>query len=146
MPNLKCYTLSYDPMGDGFDTGLMDKQLAGRAVAVEHAELFCYDGLPRLTLVLRVVPCAARAAGVTDYRDRLREADRPLYDALMRWRRRASLHRVVPEHRVVSTRALAGIAATRPGTGAHLLDVVGVGRKTASRYGDEILGVVRAAS
>jgi len=147
MANLKCYTLSYDPMGDGFDTGLLDTELAGSEVTVEHAELFSYDGLPRLNLVLQVQPRERpiRRPAV-DYRAKLRDSEQPLYDALRVWRRRQAVSRAIPPYLVVSNRALAGIASTRPETVEAMLEVPGVGEITAKRYGDELLEVVRAAA
>ncbi|MCL2041900.1 MAG: HRDC domain-containing protein [Bacteroidales bacterium] len=66
-----------------------------------------------------------------------------LYEQLRAWRYMLAQERDVPAYVVLSQMALIGIANQRPQTQAQLLQISGVGKATLSRYGEEILEIVR---
>jgi DNA helicase-2/ATP-dependent DNA helicase PcrA len=70
------------------------------------------------------------------------EADTPLYDALVDWRLRQSRAASAPAYVIFPNTTLAAIASARPRTTRALLDVPGVGRVKADRYGDAVLALV----
>jgi DNA topoisomerase-3 len=66
----------------------------------------------------------------------------PTMEALKRWRLAVAKKEGVPAFRVLTDRALAGIAEDSPATLDELLQVAGVGPRAASRYGAGILKVL----
>jgi DNA topoisomerase III len=63
-------------------------------------------------------------------------------EALKVWRRAEATRRRVPAFRILTDRAVAALAATRPRTESDLLNVPGIGPTIVQKYGREILGIV----
>ncbi|HSU82486.1 MAG TPA: ATP-dependent DNA helicase RecQ, partial [Thermoanaerobaculia bacterium] len=63
-------------------------------------------------------------------------------EALKLWRRAEAARRRVPAFRILTDRAVAALAATRPRTESDLLNVPGIGPTIVQKYGREILGIV----
>jgi DNA topoisomerase III len=63
-------------------------------------------------------------------------------EALKVWRRAEAARRRVPAFRILTDRAVAALAAARPGTESDLLNVPGIGPTIVQKYGREILGIV----
>lgn len=72
--------------------------------------------------------------------------DEGLVKALRVWRKSESAKRHVPAFRILTDRALLGIAQARPSDEGALLGVAGVGAFIVTRYGRQILEVVKATS
>lgn len=68
--------------------------------------------------------------------------DRPLFDALVEWRRVLSRAAAMPAYTVFDNRTLAAIATHRPSSREALLDVPGIGPAKAERYGADVLELV----
>ena len=68
--------------------------------------------------------------------------DRPLYEALVEWRRILSKAAAMPAYTVFDNRTLAAIATHRPASREALLDVPGIGPTKAERYGEAVLDLV----
>jgi superfamily II DNA helicase RecQ len=68
--------------------------------------------------------------------------DRPLYDALVEWRRNLARASGTPAYVVFHDATLAAIAAARPRSPRALLTVAGVGPVKVERYGDAVLALV----
>ena len=66
-------------------------------------------------------------------------ADLAVVEALRKWRMGAAKKEGVPPFRVLTDKALHGIAEERPRTVDELLEVAGVGPRIAARYGATIL-------
>ena len=66
-----------------------------------------------------------------------------LVDALKTWRRTEAKRRGVPAFRILTDRTLVALAAARPGDEEGLLAVPGIGPGIASKYGQEILSLLR---
>ncbi|MEO5986968.1 MAG: ATP-dependent DNA helicase UvrD2 [Candidatus Limnocylindria bacterium] len=79
-------------------------------------------------------------------RPSLTEADEPLLERLIEWRRERARADGVPAYIVADNKTLAGIAANRPTDEAGLLGVPGIGPRKAETYGDDILRVIGDAS
>ena len=66
-------------------------------------------------------------------------------DALRAWRLEEARHARVPAFRILTDRVLTAIASARPESIDQLLDVHGMGVHGATKYGEPIVGIVRAA-
>ena len=143
MATVKCYTFTFDPLQERFDMTQLDEELGSGMGQIVYAQLFHFDGLPRLTILVQ--GCTATKGGAiskVDYRSMLRASERPLFDRLKQWRSHTARDQSVPAHRVASNRVLASIAALRPGSISTMLQVPGVGPRTVSRYGTELLRII----
>ncbi len=76
----------------------------------------------------------------------LDEAARALFESLRRWRLEKARAESVPPYVVASDRTLRDIARKRPRDLAELEQAHGIGPAKASRYGEELLAALRAAS
>ncbi len=68
--------------------------------------------------------------------------DRPLYDALVTWRRELARANAVPAYVILDNKALRGVATSRPRSSEALLAVPGIGPVKLERYGAALLEVV----
>jgi ATP-dependent DNA helicase RecQ len=71
-------------------------------------------------------------------------ADRPLYDALVSWRRDLARASAVPAYVIFDNKTLRSVAASRPRSSEALLAVPGIGPVKLERYGAALLEVVGA--
>ena len=71
------------------------------------------------------------------------EPDSPLYLELKEWRLATAQEQGVPAYVVFNNRTLAEIAAAQPTTEAELLECSGVGPAKVSKYGAEVLDLIR---
>jgi DNA topoisomerase-3 len=69
----------------------------------------------------------------------------PLETALRAWRAAEAKKRRVPAFRILTDRALLGIAEARPKSEAQLLGVAGMGMALLEKYGRALLGIVARA-
>jgi len=67
----------------------------------------------------------------------------PLYRRLLEWRSQQARERHLPPHYILTLKALLAIAEYRPSDIDELLALPGIGPKTASEYGAELLALVR---
>ncbi len=97
---------------------------------------------PRDQAVNRRGARAARAnlRGLTD--DELTPLDRPLFDALVDWRRDAARAAGVPAFVIFDNKSLRAVASARPADDDQLLAVPGVGPVKLERYGPQVLEIV----
>ena len=72
--------------------------------------------------------------------------DAPLFAALRVWRRERAAEQHVPPYAIFHDVTLSAIARLRPANRDALADISGVGRSKLTRYGEEVLRVVRAAN
>ena len=90
----------------------------------------------------------ANAKGATSERKdpagNLPQADAPLYDALVEWRRRISRASGAPAYVVFHDTTLVAVVEAKPRTRTDLLAVAGIGPIKAERYGAEVLALVAA--
>jgi len=70
------------------------------------------------------------------------EPDSPLYIELKEWRLEAAREQGVPAYVVFNNRTLAAIAASQPATEDELLEISGIGRTKAERYGPAVLELI----
>jgi DNA helicase-2/ATP-dependent DNA helicase PcrA len=94
--------------------------------------------------IARPVPKPGAGAGAVATFD-LSPADEPLLARLIEWRRERARADGVPAYVVADNKTLVAIAVRRPDDENGLLRVAGIGQRKVASYGDEILGIVRAA-
>jgi ATP-dependent DNA helicase RecQ len=85
----------------------------------------------------------ARAGSVASPQSALPPPDPTLFDALRAMRRRRAAAQKVPPYVVFHDRTLAAIAAARPQSPEELEAIPGIGPAKLSRYGGELLEIVR---
>jgi ATP-dependent DNA helicase RecQ len=71
--------------------------------------------------------------------------DAPLFAALRVWRRERAAEQHVPPYAIFHDVTLAAIARSRPADRDALASISGVGRNKLTRYGEDVLKLVRAA-
>ncbi|CAN5208825.1 ATP-dependent DNA helicase UvrD2 [soil metagenome] len=86
------------------------------------------------------VPRQRRATPPTNA---LTEADEPLLEKLIEWRRERARTDGVPAYVVADNKTLAAITAQRPTSEAGLLGVPGIGQRKVATYGAEILAIIQ---
>jgi DNA topoisomerase-3 len=67
-----------------------------------------------------------------------------IVEALKAWRRAESKKRRLPAFRILTDRALNALASHRPRTEVELLNISGIGPAIVTKYGRELLGIVRS--
>jgi len=74
----------------------------------------------------------------------LSEDDKPLYETLREWRSQEATEMNAPPYVVFADKVLISLAAHRPKNEFDLLEIPGIGPAKAARYGDTVLGLIRA--
>lgn len=69
--------------------------------------------------------------------------DEQLAETLREWRLQTSRKKGIGAHRVLTNRALEGLAAAKPRTADELLEVTGIGPTTVKKYGEDLLRLIR---
>ncbi len=100
----------------------------------------------RVTMQARVAPPEARSGPSAPARPELDPADGALLAALKAERTRLARQEEVPAYVIFSNAALADMAIRRPRTPDEFLEVSGVGRVKAAKYGAAFLAVIAAHS
>jgi DNA helicase-2/ATP-dependent DNA helicase PcrA len=86
----------------------------------------------------------ARLAGTAAAAAALSPADTALFERLKEWRGRVARASAVPAYVVFSDATLREIATSRPASRDALLAVNGIGPVKIERFGDDVLGIVKA--
>jgi ATP-dependent DNA helicase UvrD/PcrA len=81
-----------------------------------------------------------RLTGLAD--QELAPDERPLYDALVEWRRDLARAAAVPAYVVFDNKTLRALTRARPASPTDLLDVSGIGPVKVERYGAAVLEIV----
>lgn len=144
--NLSLLTLAFDPETGGFPAQPL-RGIEGEILSVvEH--FFHYGGLPHLLLVVHHRGAApARSAAQeprVDPRAALATHERPLFERLSAWRASRANADGVSAFVVLTNQQMVEIARRRPGSLGALREVNGVGEGKSTRYGKEILEIIRA--
>lgn len=79
----------------------------------------------------------------TEWRETLAVRDRALFDRLRVWRSETARAEQRPAYTVLTNRALTSLACLRPRNVKELLEVPGIGPRTAARFEGPLLAVTR---
>jgi superfamily II DNA helicase RecQ len=148
---LKVFTLRLDPATGAFDDSALVAFLEDHEALAVHEHFFVHDHQPAWALMVsyrgapqqpwsRPVKAPAPSATAAD----VSAAERPLYQALRRWRNARAKRDGRPAYILFSNRQLVEIAQRRPATLAALQEIEGIGEGRARDFGKEVLGLVRA--
>lgn len=146
MSHILTLHLPLDPARGDFSGDVLAERLGDLDVQDVQAFLHEYGGAPALAVVVRHAgDSPSRRKRPTDWRAELAAADVPLFETLRSWRNRTAAEAGLRPYRVVTNRALAGVAALRPRSSGELEAVPGVGPWTLEHYGDALLATVAQA-
>jgi hypothetical protein len=68
--------------------------------------------------------------------------NRELFEILRRWRNLEALEQQVPAYRILTQKALVGIAAELPASAEDMVKIKGIGKRTAQTYGIQIIEIL----
>jgi superfamily II DNA helicase RecQ len=140
-------TLGFSEDRGEFDTEALERWQADKDVIEVREHFFVHEGAPRWAVMLSYRDGDGEQRGrreTRDWRLEVAEVDRPLYDALRRWRRERAERDGVPVYTLLKNRELAEICRRRPATVAELREVRGIGEAKSAKLGEEVLAVVSA--
>ena len=149
---LKVFTLRLDPATGAFDGSALDEFCKGREILDVREEFFVHEQVPTWALMVSYredrQPGAVRRTQDprTDWRATLAEDERPLFDALRRWRGERAQQSGKPSYILLTNRQMAEIARRRPGSLAAFQEVQGIGEVKARDLGQEVLALVAAST
>ena len=138
-------TLGFDAERGEFDAEALGRWQADKDVIEVREHFFVHEGAPRWALMLSYRDGDGEQRGrreARDWRQEVAEVDRPLYDALRKWRTERAESDGVPAYVLLKNRELAEICRRRPATVAELREVRGIGEAKSAKLGEEVLAVV----
>ena len=113
----------------------------------EH--FFVHEHEPRwaiLTMYRDTAPRRASSGGdeKKDWQADLTSPEKDLFDELRAWRNHKCKADGLPPYIIATNRQLADIARSQPGNASGLLQISGLGQGKVSRWGEELVALVRA--
>lgn len=150
---LKVFTLRPDEETGRLDDGELESFFGDpdhpREVLEISEHFFVHEHQPRWAILTmyRDEPRAGGSSGnreKRDWRAELTRDEKPLFDELRTWRGRKSKGDGLPGYIIATNRQLADIARNKPCRLDDLLQISGLGPGKVSRWGEEILALVRA--
>jgi superfamily II DNA helicase RecQ len=147
----KVITLHPDPDTGRFDDTELQDFLEDRELLSITEHFYVYDGRPTLLLLLTwrpaPTPRVARPARDEPHADPtadLSGEERPVYEALRRWRNERAKRDGRPAYIYLSNAQLAEITRLRPTTMEALQQIQGIGPGKAGDFGQELLALLDA--
>ena len=147
----KIITLHPDPDSGRFDDAELQDFLEGRELLSISEHFFVHEGRPTLVLLLTSRPAPTprverpvRDAPRADPAAELSDEERPVYEALRRWRNERAKRDGRPAYIYLSNGQLADLARLRPATLDALQQIPGIGPGKAGDFGTEILALLEA--
>lgn len=148
---LRLITLTMNPDTGGFPTEPL-AEIEGEVMSVsEH--FFVHGGMPQLLLIVHYREKASgervqRAKPPTKpaepgVRAALSEPEKVVFDRLRAWRNGRAHSEGVPPYVLLTNQQLADIVGRHPTTLSELREVDGIGESKASRFGRELLGMLK---
>lgn len=153
--HVRVFTLRFSPATERFDDSSVVGFLADKEVLSIHDHFFVAADVPYLTLVVCYRTASPPAPATTGkagpsrddtWREKLTEADWPLFKTLRAWRGERCKQEGVPPYVICNNRQLAAIAHQRPTTLTALGEIAGVGEAKLKKYGNDILALVAQAA
>ena len=153
--HVRVFTLRFSPATERFDDSSVVGFLADKEVLSIRDHFFVTDDVPYLTLVVCYRIASPPAPAVSDkarpprddsWREKLTEADWPLFKTLRAWRSDRCKLEGVPPYIICNNRQLADVVKARPQTLAALGAIDGFGEAKLQKYGKDILALVAQAA
>lgn len=145
----KVITLHPDPDTGRFDDAELQGFLEGRELLSLSDHFYIHQGRPTLALLLTWRPApiprverASRDEPRADPAADLGDDERPVYEALRRWRNERAKRDGRPAFIYLKNAQMAELARLRPTTIEALQQVQGIGPGKAGDFGQEILALI----
>ena len=145
----KVITLHPDPDTGCFDDAELQDFLGGRELLSLSDHFYIHQGRPTLALLLTWRPApsprverASHDEPRTDPAADLSDDERPVYEALRRWRNERAKRDGRPAYVYLKNAQMADLARMRPTTMTELEQVRGIGPGKAGDFGPEILALL----
>jgi len=152
---LKVFTLRPDEETGCLDDSVLESFFGDpdhpREVLEISEHFFVHEQQPRWA-ILTMYRDQPRADGTKghrekkDWRAELTSQEKTLFDELRTWRSRKSKGDGLPGYIIATNQQLADITRNKPSSVAELLQISGLGPGKVSRWGEEVLALVRAHS
>ncbi len=150
---LKVFTLRINPETGVFDDSELQAFLEHHEALAVHEHFFLQEQVPTWALMVSYRdPTAEQPRALPGLRGERRATapvevsaeDKPLYEALRRWRNERAKRQGRPAYVLFSNRQLADISRLRPTTLVALQEIEGIGEGRAKEMGREVLALVRS--
>jgi ATP-dependent DNA helicase RecQ len=149
--HIKVITLHPDPETGDFDDAELQAFLGGRELLSLSEHFYVHEGRPTLLLLLtwRPKPLARVERPVRDepHADpaaALADDERPLYEALRKWRNDRAKRDGRPAYVTLTNAQMVDLARHRPATLEDLQRIQGIGPGKAGDFGRELLALIGA--
>ncbi len=153
---IRVLTLRFSPVFDSFDDTQLTEFIKDKSVVSLREYFFIRNEVPYLTVVILYEPVKETepdtakgkkelTAGKRDesWRSLLTDEQMPMFDTLRSWRAERCKQEGVPPYVICNNKQLAQIVNDRPQSLSALLNVDGIGKSKAEKYGDDIMEIVR---
>jgi len=146
---IQIFSFSFDSMMGGFNDQEMRDFLKDKELLSANEHFFVKNDVPYLTFVLKYQPYRAELTSTIkdrpsgreeEWKKLITDADKPFFDILRSWRSQRCQKEGIPPYAVFNNVELAQIVKTRPQSMSELMQIKGVGKAKADKYGADILG------
>jgi len=135
-------TIPFDRTQKGFDDGDLSRFLLNKEVKSYKTAFFEDGGEKYWTLLLEYDPVLKKSRGREE--EHLDESQRTLLNRLKAWRKEKAEKDGVPVYIIGINKELVDIVKETPRTLEALKNVKGFGQAKVSKYGNEIINIVKA--
>jgi len=139
---IRMFAVPFDPHQEVFHDEDLQKFLLNKQVKNIRAEFFSQDG--RAYWAVYMEYDAVLKTDTSREAEALDEPQRLLLQRFREWRREKAEQQGVPVFLIARNRELFDLVKQAPKTVEALRDIRGFGKKKIERYGQEVLGMVRA--
>ena len=139
---IRMFAVPFDPHQEVFHDEDLQKFLLNKQVKNIRAEFFSQDG--RAYWAVYMEYDAVLKTDTSREAEALDEPQRLLFQRFREWRREKAEQQGVPVFLIARNRELLDLVKQAPKTVEALRDIRGFGKKKIERYGQEVLGMVRA--
>ncbi len=153
---IRVITLRFSIAMDGFDDTPLTEFIKDKSVISLREHFFIRNETPYLVVVVVYDPVQEAAPANTiggengnrkkrdeSWRMLLQDEDMPLFDSLRSWRSERCKKEGVPPYVICNNKQLAGVVKARPQSIAALMQIDGIGKAKADKYGQEILALLK---
>jgi superfamily II DNA helicase RecQ len=144
-------TLRYTNALGGLDDAPLRKATQDRDVLKVESFFFTVDGLPHLSLLMRLGPASMASKDTQDvpsskrkrsFLEQLEGPERTRAESLRTWRSEKAKREGIPPFVILTNKQLVAIAELNPTSPSALKAIDGFGEKSLARHGDEIIATL----
>lgn len=149
----KIITIKFDPILECFDDASLKEFIKGKEVLSIREHFFIKEEKPYIAAVIIyklnsvIFPSDSKEASSKkddSWRELIGESDVPLFNSLRDYRSERCKKDGVPPYIICTNRQLAQIVKKRPQSLNSLMEIEGLGKAKAEKYGQEILEILNA--